>query len=301
MAAELEAWLTAVPSLEPLAPALERAARSDSPILVLGPAGSGRTSLARCLHASSARSTEALVEVDPSTIPSSLFESEFFGYASGAFTGAERARPGRVRRARRGSLLLDHVEELPLSAQPKLLRLLAEGRYAPLGGREESSDVRFLATASQSLPELVSRGRFREDLYYRLEVLAFNLPSLADRSGDVEPLIDAMLADLGERYGTERVRLAESTRRWMREYAWPGNLRELRNVLERAMVLHRGGLLQVERPRESGARPRSLAEVEKDAIVRALEYTRGNQSRAAEILGISRKSLWERRRRLGLP
>ncbi len=298
----LDDLLDSTPSLLPLRPALLRSARSEAPVLVVGESGTGRTSLARAIHSASARAAGPLVEVDPGVVPSTLFESELFGYRAGAFTGAEQSTPGRVERAEGGTLLIDPVEELPLPVQPKLLRLLAERRYSPLGGGEREADVRFVAVGSPELLERVRRGTFREDLFYRLEVLAFRLSPLRERREDVPSLLSALLRDLGARYGKPHLELSAAARSWMYEYPWPGNLREMRNLLERALVLHRSGPLDPEPPREgAGAKPRSLQELEHDAIVRALEYTRGHQGKAAALLGISRKALWEKRKRLGLP
>jgi two-component system C4-dicarboxylate transport response regulator DctD len=207
-----------------------------------------------------------------------------------------------VARAQNGTLLLDHLEDLPLAAQPKLLRLVAERVYAPLGGADTGADLRFLAIAGEDLPERVRRGAFRQDLYFRLEVLSFRLPPLRERRGELPVLINALLSDLGERFGRPALALSDRARVWMTEYAWPGNLRELRNVLERALVLEPGGTLDPAPPRDSaGAAPQLLAEVEAEAIRRALAHTRGRQGRAAELLGISRKTLWEKRRRYGIP
>jgi DNA-binding NtrC family response regulator len=294
--------LASTPSLLPQLPALERAAASGAPILVLGESGTGRSALARALHAASPRAGRPLVEVDTAAIPAALFESELFGHRPGAFTGAERVHLGRVARAEGGTLLLDQVEELPLAAQPKLLRLLAEQRYVPLGGTECVADVRFLAVAAADLGERVRRGDFREDLYWRIEVLTFYLPPLRARPGDALPLAEAMLADLGLRFARPGLDLSPAARAWIPEHDWRGNLRELRNLLERALVAAAGSVVDPVRPRAAGdAPPGSLAEVERAAIRAALAHTRGHQSRAAALLGISRKSLWEKRKRHGLP
>lgn len=281
---------------------IERAAATEAPVLLLGEAGTGRSTVARALHGASPRAAGPLVEVDPGSIPSTLFESELFGYRAGAFTGADRASEGRVARASGGTLVLDHVEELPLASQPKLLRLVAERRYSPLGGGEAEADVRFVAIGSEDLPRRVARETFRPDLFYRLEVMAFRLPALRERRADLPRLLDALLADLGERFSVSELKLAPRARAWMHEYAWPGNLRQLRNTLERGLVLSEGQPIDPpppEDPRE--ARPRTLLEVEKEQIRNALAYTRGHQGRAAELLGISRKALWEKRKRYGIP
>jgi DNA-binding NtrC family response regulator len=281
---------------------IERAAASTAPVLILGEPGTGRSALARALHGAGPRAARPLLEVDPGNLPSTLFESELFGYRAGAFTGAETSEEGRVARAEGGTLVLDHVEELPLSAQPKLLRLLAEGRYAPLGGRERAADVRFVAIAGEDLPRRVRRGTFRQDLFFRLEVLSFRLPPLRERPGDVPTLAAALLKELARRFEQSPLTLSEPARRWMEKYAWPGNLRQMRNVLERALVLEGGPVLDPEPPADADAgRPESLAEVERREILRALAYTRGHQGRAAELLGISRKALWEKRKRHDIP
>ncbi len=282
---------------------VDRAAATEAPVLILGEPGSGRSTLARALHGASPRSAGPLIEVDPGAIPSPLFESEFFGYRAGAFTGAGQAAEGRVARAEGGTLVLDHIEELPLSAQPKLLRLVAERRYSPLAGAETAADVRFVAIGSEDLPRRVARETFRPDLFYRLEVLAFRVPPLRERRADLPAILDYLLADLGERFGVRDPALSAPAQGWMLEHPWPGNLRQLRNTLERALILNEGEG-PVDPPAPEGlleARPRPLVEVEKEQIKNALAYTRGHQGRAAELLGISRKALWEKRRRYGIP
>lgn len=289
------------PSLESFVLGARRAALSEAPILILGEPGSGRSILARGLHAISARASGPLVEVDISAIPSTLFESELFGIRPGAFTGAETAVAGRVERAEGGSLLLDHVEDIPQAAQPKLLRILAESRYSPLGGRERAADIRFLGIGSEDLPDRVSQGSFRQDLFYRLEVVTLRLPPLRERRGDLEPLLEFFLTDLAQRFGKEDLQITDAARAWMEDYPWPGNLRELRNVLERALITQSAGPLDPPCPGRRGGRPESLHEVEKRQILRALAYTRGHQGKAAELLGISRKTLWEKRKRYEIP
>ena len=292
--------LADAPVLAAAVGALAQAAPLAAPVLLLGEAGTGRSSLARALHGASGRRGR-LVEVDPATLPASLFESELFGYRAGAFTGAESAHEGRVARAEGGTLVLDHVEEIPLAAQPKLLRVLAERRFRPLGGEELVADVRFVALGSDTLPRRVRQGLFRADLYYRLEVLACRVPPLRERRGELRAVADRLLADLAGRVGRPVPELTARAWAWMAEHSWPGNLRELRNVLERAMVLAGEGPLDPPAPPElAGVRPRPLVEVEREEIVKALAYTRGHQGRAAALLGISRKSLWEKRKRFGI-
>ncbi|MGE0641292.1 MAG: sigma-54-dependent transcriptional regulator [Thermoanaerobaculia bacterium] len=284
---------------------LEAAASSDSPALVLGEPGTGRSTLARLLHGGGRRAAAPLVEMDPATSPASLFESELFGFRAGAFTGAERSQAGRVARAEGGTLILDHVEDLPLVAQPKLLRLLAERRYAPLGGVDTEAHVRFVAVGTADLEARVEQGIFRRDLFHRLEVLTFHLPPLRHRTVDLPHLLRRMLDDLGERFGRPDLRLSGSAEEWMRSYGWPGNLRQLRNVLERQMLFAPGPLLDPPPPADHATvEPEtapSLAAVERGAILAALAASRGHQGKAAAMLGISRKGLWEKRRRYGIP
>jgi DNA-binding NtrC family response regulator len=279
----------------------ERAAQSSSAVLILGEAGSGRTSLARALHEAGDERSGRLVEIDVGTIPSTLFESELFGYRAGAFSGASRDYQGRVARANEGTLLLDHIEELPLETQPKLLRLLAEGTYTPLGGRDTEVDLRVIAIASHELPERIRRGLFREDLFYRLDVLSFVLPPLRRRLEDLDGVVGAIVEDLRQRYQRPDLEIDPEALDWMRRYSWPGNLRQLRNLLERQLVLSSTPRLNPEAPGDTGGeRPRRLRDAELDELRKALAYTRGHQGRAAALLGISRKSLWEKRRRFGI-
>lgn len=297
----LAALLEGAPDLAAALPGIERAAASEAPVLLVGEPGTGRSTLARALHAESPRSAGPLVEVDPGSLPAPLIESELFGHRPGAFTGADRKVQGRVERAGGGTLVLDHLEELPLAAQPKLLRLVAERRYAPLGGGERTADVRFVALGSEDLPERVERGAFRQDLWYRLEVLAFRLPPLRRRRRDLPALVASVLEDLCRRLGREPMELAEGVLEAVARHPWPGNLTQLRNVLERALILHRGGPLEPQLPRGGGGAPRTLEEVEEEEIRRALAYTRGHQGRAAELLGISRKTLWQKRKKYRIP
>lgn len=298
----LASWLESSPSLKPLLRGIERAAATDASVLILGEPGTGRSSLARALHFASPRRTKSLVEVDPAVVPATLFDADLFGFKKGAFTGALEDTPGRVARAEGGTLVLDHLEDLPLLVQPKLLRLLSERRYTALGGRERGADVRFVGLAPSDLAERVRVGLFRGDLFFRLEVLSFRLPPLRERRADLPLLIEALLTDLAARHGKRKPALAPRALAWMQTHSWPGNLRELRNCLERALVMSEEGPLDPERPSRGGAAPpRSLAMVEEDEIRKALAYCRGHQGQAAELLGISRKALWEKRKRFGIP
>lgn len=298
----MDSLFASLPGSSGPASSLQQVAASSSPVLILGEPGTGRSTFARRIHAAGARAAAPLVELDPAAIPAALFESELFGFRAGAFTGAERSQAGRVARAEGGTLVLDHVEELPLSSQPKLLRLLAECRYAPLGGSEAVADVRFVAIGAHDLVSRVERGLFRPDLYFRLEVLTFILPPLRERAAELEEIVAAMVLDLGERFARPGLELAPSAWTWMKRYGWPGNLRQLRNLLERALLLADGPLLDPPPPAESGSgAPISIGEAERRAIVAALDSSRGHQGKAAALLGISRKGLWEKRKRLGIP
>jgi DNA-binding NtrC family response regulator len=298
----MESFFASLPGSSGSPTFLLQVAASTSPVLVLGEPGTGRSVLARLLHSSGPRRAEPLVELDPGAVPASLLESELFGYRAGAFTGAERSQPGRVERAEGGTLVLDHVEELPLASQPKLLRLLAERRYSPLGGAETAADVRFVAIGAHDLPARVERGAFRTDLYFRLEVLTFSLPPLRERLSELPGLVAAMLVDLGERFSRPGLELHPRAAAWMAHDTWPGNLRQLRNVLERAMLTTDGTMLDPPPPPESGkSMPATIAEAERVAIVAALAASRGHQGKAAALLGISRKGLWEKRKRYGIP
>lgn len=296
--------LARAPTLTKALPGIERAARSGAPLLLIGEPGTGRSRLARACHLASAVGAGPLIEVDTGAIPASLFESELFGYRAGSFSGATATTPGRVERAAGGTLLLDHLEELPIATQPKLLQLLAERIYSPLGSAPQRTDARFVAIAGEDLPQRVRSGAFREDLYYRLAVLTFRVPPLRERRADLPALLDGLLEELAERFGRDGLTVTPAARSWIVGASWPGNLRQLRNVLERALVMSAPNQreLDPEQPDSTGEPvPVSLAVLEGEQIRRALAYTRGHQGKAARLLGISRKALWEKRKRHGVP
>ena len=287
------------------------AAGRDVPVLLLGETGTGKEVLAQSIHAGSERSEQPFVAVNLAAIPESLLEAEFFGVAAGAYTGANRNRTGRFQLASGGTLFLDEVGDMPLSLQAKLLRALQEGEVEPLGSSKVVPvDVRLIAATSRDLEAMVADGSFRSDLYYRLNVLEIRVPPLRERLADLGVLCEALLGDIARAQGV-RGEVTDSGLGALGNYDWPGNIRELRNVLERALTIgEESGLLDAEamlavlpdRGPDKAAMPlrpvrplaRTLAEAEARAIEEALVATRGNRSRAARLLGISRSVLYEK-------
>ena len=289
------------------------AAGREMPVLLLGETGTGKEVLAQAIHAVSARAEKPFVGVNVAAIPDNLLEAEFFGVAPGAYTGAERrTREGKFLLANGGTLFLDEVGDMPLALQVKLLRALQEGEIEPLGSNKVVPvDVRVIAATSRHLEAMVADGSFRSDLYYRLNVLEIPIPPLRDRLVDLGVLCEALLGDICD--GLElRGEITDAGVLALGSYDWPGNIRELRNVLERALTmgeegglldadaifraLPRGGRRLVAAPTSKPVRPlaRTLADAEAHAIEEALVSCRGNRTRAAKLLGISRSVLYQK-------
>ncbi len=285
---------------------IARVARSPLPVLVTGETGTGKELVARAVHEGSGRG--AFVPVNCAALPEQLLESELFGHERGAFTGADRAKPGLFEEAHEGTLFLDEVAELPAPLQPKLLRALEEGEIRRVGAtRSVHVDVRLVAATNRDLDEEVAAGRFREDLFWRLNGLALHVPPLRERPADIPLLVEHYLARFAPR-GAATPRPTPEASALLTTYPWPGNVRELKSVLERAATLGAGGPIGVEfltdRVRDGGllrttvqeaaSRNLSMREVERAYILEILRVTGGNKSRAAEILGLDRKTLYRK-------
>ncbi|AOJ27158.1 sigma-54-dependent transcriptional regulator [Burkholderia seminalis] len=295
-----------------------RAATSDATVLVTGETGTGKEVAARVLHAASARHAQPFVAVNCAAIPADLLESELFGHRRGAFTGAHADRAGRLVEADGGTLFLDEIGDMPAAMQAKLLRALQERQVTPLGAdRPTAIDIRVVAATHRDLAAAVANGTFREDLFYRLNVIPLHLPPLAERVADILPLAAHFLAGAA---GARPLHLTNDAQRALLDHRWPGNVRELRNVMERAAALAPGpaigaadlGLAAVpalQNGSDTLALPASLfdlplpdalAAVERAAILRALERANGNRAEAARQLGIGRQSLYARMAHLGI-
>jgi two-component system, NtrC family, response regulator PilR len=300
---------------------IARVARSQAPVHISGESGTGKELVARLIHESSARQEAAFVPVNCGAIPTELMESELFGHKRGSFTGAVADKKGLVQSAEGGTLFLDEVADLPLHMQVKLLRLLQEKTVRPIGeSREEAVDVRILSATHKNLSQLVAEGRFREDLFYRIDVIELRVPSLRERVDDIPDLAEAILERLARRMRTEASRLSPAALEALRAYAFPGNVRELENILERALTLSSRGEISVEHIKlrsvsragpaltpvsspavaASGALGEQLEDIERDAIVKALEQTRYNKTAAAKLLGMSFRALRYRIKKLGI-
>jgi transcriptional regulator with PAS, ATPase and Fis domain len=290
-----------------------RAAQIESTVLLLGETGTGKELLAHAIHGASTRAARPFVGVNLAAVPETLLEAEFFGVAPGAYTGADRkGRDGKFKLSDQGTLFLDEVGDMPLALQAKLLRVLQEQEFEPLGSnRMIKVDVRVIAATSRDLNALVAEGRFREDLYYRLNVLPVRVPALRERLPDLEALAESLLESIAARTGLPQRELAPSALAVLAAHAWPGNVRELRNVLEQAAMLTDSARLGAEdflpllrnvplkavepgRAPQLRPLPQLIAELERSSIQSALAATGGNKVSAAKMLGISRATLYEK-------
>jgi two-component system response regulator PilR (NtrC family) len=308
--------------MEQLREMIARVARSQAPVHIFGESGTGKELVARLIHESGARSEGPFVAVNCGAIPTELMESELFGHKRGSFTGAVSDKKGLIQSAEGGTLFLDEVADLPLHMQVKLLRVVQEKTVRPIGeSREETIDVRILSATHKNLGELVAQGQFREDLFYRINVIELRVPSLRERASDIPEIAEAILHRLGRRTNTESPQLSADSIELLSTHAFPGNVRELENVLERALTLCTGNLITPDHikmrgaPRpvtadapsltereenSSGALGDKLEDMERDAIVKALEKTRYNKTAAAKLLGMSFRALRYRVKKLGI-
>ncbi len=282
---------------------VHRVAQVDSTVLLTGESGVGKEALARLIHDESARAAQPFVAVNCAAVPEALIESELFGHVRGAFTGATQDRVGLFEAANRGTLLLDEVGDLPAAMQVKLLRVLQERELRRVGeNRTRRIDVRVLAATHRNLTAEVSAGRFRQDLYYRLRVIEIGIPALRDRPDDVLPMARRFLAETASRLNLPVTGLAPRAADQLVQWSWPGNVRELQNVIERAIVLAHGKRVEVEDLPEEIRRPesraphqqRTLADIEREHILRVLDSVGGNRTKAAAILGIGPATLFRR-------
>ena len=284
-----------------------QAAPSSATVLVLGESGTGKELIARYIHGKSARASGPFVAVNCAAIPETILEAELFGHERGAFTGAVARREGRFARARGGTLFLDEIGELSPAVQVKILRVLQEGEYEPVGGHTVKADVRIVAATNRDLSAEVEAGRFREDLYYRLNVIAVTAPPLRARREDIPLLVDHFLGVYCKKNGRARLIVPNDVMRKLLDYSWPGNVRELENVIERAAVLCRSDTLRVEDLPDAVAQASQpapstlgfsigtpLEEVEHRLIRETLRYTNGDKSLAAQLLGISTRTIYRK-------
>jgi len=298
-------------AMKGIAELVARVAVTDANVLVLGESGTGKDAVARLIHDLSPRRSRPLVNIDCAALPEDLLESELFGYEKGAFTGAADMKPGRFEASDGGTLVLSEIANLSPSAQAKLLRVIEERAFERLGGKQSIKiDVRIVALANVDLKEAVRTRAFRDDLYYRLNVVTIELPRLVDRIEDVPRLAEQFANHFAIRAGRRALSISKEAMALITDYDFPGNVRELRNILEQAVLAVETDTIQpgnlpdylrsAARLMRSHRHKPSLAELEAVYISEVLEYTRGNKTRAAEILGISRKNLYEKMRRYNL-
>lgn len=284
-----------------------RVAATDSNVLITGESGTGKEHVARFIHARSKRAGQSFLKIDCASLPGELLEAELFGYERGAFTGATEAKPGRIEAAHKGTLFLDEIAYLTTDAQAKLLRVIERREFERLGGRRTHKvDARLIALTNVDLDEAIKRRTFREDLYYRLNVIHIILPPLRERRADIRKLAQEFLKASAAKHGRRARELSPEALALLQTYAWPGNVRELANIIERAVVVTGSDEARIEakdlpetlraaiRLQEREGARQTLAELESVYIAETLRWANGNKSAAARALGISRKNLYEK-------
>lgn len=301
-------WISEDPASKAVLELARKVAETSTTLLITGESGTGKDHLARLIHELGTRRDAPFLKIDCASLPQELVESELFGHERGAFTGAVERKLGRLEMADGGTIVLDEIAALSPATQSKLLRVLEERQFERLGGTETISiHARLVALTNADLARLVSEGQFREDLFFRLSVLTVPVPALRARPADILPLAEALLARGARVHGRSTITFSDAVKKMLMQYSWPGNVRELRNAIERALVFSGGASLIPEDFPESvraahsafGAL-RSLEDLERDAIRATLEATRYKIGKSAEILGISRKTLLDKRKKYGL-
>jgi DNA-binding NtrC family response regulator len=292
----------------------EMVAATDSAVLIQGESGTGKELVARAIHFRGARAARPFIAINCAALPEALLESELFGYAKGAFTGAVTEKKGLYEEADGGTLLLDEIGDMPLLLQGKLLRVLQEGEIRRVGSTTvRRVDVRILASTNRNLLELIRDGRFREDLFYRLNVIPLVIPPLRERREDIVPLCRTFLAEGARKLGRQAQSLSPDALRAVLAHDWPGNVRELQNLIERAVTLSSSPVISADEfrviftlgsashaPAAGPAREATIRGAEREAILRALRDADGNQTRAAEALGMGRNTLWRKMKKYGI-
>jgi len=283
----------------------ERVSSTDSNVLITGESGAGKDLLASFIHSKSRRAAHPFVKIDCATLPGELLEAELFGYERGAFTGAVEPKAGRFEAAQKGTVVLDEIAHLSTDAQAKLLRVIESREFERLGGRKTIKlDSRLIALTNVDLDTAVKAGRFRDDLFYRLNVINIRVPPLRERKDDLSKLIQYFLKHYSAKHGRDVQRVSPEARTLLQDYDYPGNARELANIVERAVIVANGKRLEKEDlpaglraaidAQQRKQKPQSLAQVEAAYISEMLAATRGNKTECARILGISRKNLYEK-------
>ncbi|MCI0420579.1 MAG: sigma-54 dependent transcriptional regulator [Acidobacteria bacterium] len=304
-------WIAKDPAAVEILRTVEKVRDTLSTLLIQGESGTGKDLLASLIHYSSSRRDEPFLRIDCSSIPAELMESELFGYEKGAFTGAYDRKVGKLDFAGRGTIVLDEIASLSVETQAKLLRVIEERKFERLGGNEGISvEARLIALSKERLEDLVRDRTFREDLFFRLNVIPIALLPLRDRAQDIRPLAEHFLQMFKTKYAKPQLQLGPDVMEQLATYTFPGNVRELRNMLERLVMMAEGERITAEQLPAGVWRNRvalksrterpTLEQLERQYIAEVLELTRGKKGRAAEILGISRKTLLEKRKRYGL-
>jgi DNA-binding NtrC family response regulator len=308
----LIAWIAEDPASQRVLDLAHKVARSSTTLLITGESGTGKDHLARMIHELGARHDAPFLKIDCASLPHELVESELFGHERGAFTGAVERKLGRLEMSYGGTIVLDEIAALTPPIQSKLMRVLEERTFERLGGNETLTlDARLIALTNADLRQLITAGQFREDLYFRLNVVNIAMPPLRERPADIVPLAEHLLARLAPVHGRAGILFDADAKHALASYGWPGNIREMKNAVERALVFGKGGGIGVDDLPESVraamlgpslafARLRSLDDMEREVITATLEATHYKITKAAEILGISRKTLLDKRKRYGL-
>ncbi len=300
------------PPMQHLFDMIENAAHSDAPVIIYGESGTGKELVSQAIHEIGDRKDQPFIKVNCASLTESLLESELFGHVRGAYTGAYKDRVGRFEKANEGDIFLDEIGDLPLSTQVKLLRVLEEKVIERVGSSSPiATDVRIISATNQNLMELVEQGAFRKDFYFRINVIPIFLPPLRDRKGDIPLLADSFFRKLQLKSGKKIDRISKETMEILNSYTWPGNVRELKGAFEYAFVTCCEDTIEphhlpetIYTPKKINNTPKknafNLSEIEKQELLEVLKKTGGNQSKAAELLGISRVTVWNRMKRFGI-
>ena len=294
---------------------IERVSKYDIPVLITGETGTGKELVARAIHNLSLRKNKKLVTCDCTAIPDTLFESELFGYMKGAFTGASNSKDGLFQEADAGTIFLDEIGEIPLTTQTKLLRIIQEQQFRPLGSTKNIKiNVRVISASNRNLEEFIKQGNFREDLFHRINVIKIQLPALRERKEDIPLLHHYFLEKINQKLNKKVLGISQRAQKLLLNYSWPGNIRELENVMERAIMLCKKKFIDIDdfpenikesTPAEIG-RPQtsqflSLDEMEKNYIVEILKESNSNKQMASKLLGLSRQALYRKLKKYNIP